>query len=161
MTGPPDFGGDQVAKWKWLEAAPWQDSRSPILARIATALRTAALGDIERYCHLALALARDGIRFQIDSERVGREDLGHPLEALFRGVDDCDAKSRLFVALCLLGGVPARMVPLWENGNLKHVYAAVLLNGKWYPAETTLSRARLGDSPRSVPKERDGKWKRT
>jgi transglutaminase-like putative cysteine protease len=158
---PPDFGGNQLAKWQWLEAAPLQDKRSPILGRIAASLRVAALGDIERYAHLALALARDGIRYQIDTERVGREDLGHPLEALFRGVDDCDAKSRLFVALCLLAGIPAKMMPLWENGNLKHVYAAVMINGKWYPAETTLSRARLGDMPRSVPKEKDGKWLRT
>lgn len=159
--GPPDFGGNQIAKWKWLQAAPRQDMRSPLLKRISAALMLAALGSKERYAYLALALARDGIRFQIDTDRVGREDLGDPLEALMRGVDDCDAKSRLFVALCLLAGIHAVMMPLWEKNNLKHVYAAVRLNGKWYPAETTLSRARLGDWPRNVPKESDGKWART
>jgi hypothetical protein len=53
------------------------------------------------------------------------------------------------------------MQPLWTGPRLSHVYARVLLDGEWQPVELTLARARLGDSPLSVPKEANGQWRRT
>lgn len=157
---PPVFQNDQQ-KWNWLQQAPFEDMKALPIRVIASALWTAALRRPVLFAHLAAAMARDGIKYQIDSERVGREDLGHPLEALYRGVDDCDSKSRLFVALCLSAGLKAEMQPLWRGSMLQHVYARVRLNGKWLPVELTLSRARIGDLPKDIPKEeRTGKWAR-
>jgi transglutaminase-like putative cysteine protease len=153
---PPNFNND-LEKWNWLKEAPHSDVKSRQIIIIARGLKQASFGSDTLYAHLALAIARDGIKYQIDTERVGREDLGHPINALFRGVDDCDAKSRLFVALCLAVNIPAHMEGVWNNGRLQHVYGRVYLNSKWYSAETTLSRARLGDNPMDVPREKSGK----
>lgn len=153
----PNFSND-LEKWKWLEEAPHSDIAAPGIRNIASHLWQACLKRPVLYAHLAAAMARDGIKYQIDTARVGHEDLGHPLEALYRGVDDCDSKSRLFVALCLAVGIPAKMQPLWRGSFLQHVYAAVYLNKKWFPVELTLSRARIGDTPERVPKEIAGKW---
>jgi transglutaminase-like putative cysteine protease len=123
------------------------------------------LGHRELVLHLIHAVARDGIRYQTDTARTGGEDIAgltraydHPLTAAWRGKDDCDAKARLFVALAIAAGYAARVAGLIEADVLTHVYPEVWRGGTWTPAETTLSRARLGDPPREVPKESSGRW---
>src|SRR5690606_35191080 len=110
------------------------------------------------YAKLALALARDGIRYLRDTARVGGEDIAgftrepsptDAIDALERLADDCDAKARLFCALCLAcpEQIPARMWPLWmgpPGEHLAHVAAECWL-GAWLHAEPTLARARLGE----------------
>lgn len=117
---------------------------------------------------LAHALARDCIRYESDIKQFGHEDIAgvtrapepnDAVDALIRGSDDCDAKARLFVALCLAKGFSAKLDPKWENGELKHVSAQVEYNGSWIPVETILTRARLGDRANDVPVEKKtGKW---
>jgi len=127
------------------------------------------------FLHLAHALARDGIRYRRDIERVGAEDIAgltrpenqnDPVDALLRGEDDCDAKARLFVAVCLAAGRPARMVDWWRrtaHGTemLAHVSAEAFLDRRWLPVELTLARARLGDRGNDVPREKDGSLRLT
>lgn len=171
-------------KWRRLERAPERDRKLPRIRRLALSIRSLvtvsippeAVGAVKRRhllaAHLCHCLARDAIRYQTDTRRVGAEHLGPPVDdpdgrdgerngALERGIDDCDAKARLFVALARECGLDARMVPEWKGDRLAHVYAAVRLDGRELPVETTLARARLGDAPRSIPKESDGKWKHT
>lgn len=159
---------DDRKKWEFLARAPERDARDPELVRIARFLWFAALGKPWPFAHLCAALARDGIRYERDVARTGGEDIAgftrgyrSPLEALRRGVDDCDAKARLFVALCRACRLRARMVPLWRGDELQHVSAEVFLDGEWQPVELTLARARVGDAPRDVPTEKDGTWLRT
>lgn len=160
MSGPT-FTDDR-AKWRFLEAVPREDATNAGIRYVAKTLWLAAFRRPRTFAVLAAALARDGIRYQLDTDRVGDEELGHPFEALWRGVDDCDAKSRLFCALCLAIGIPCKMVPGWRGERLQHVSAAVELDGKWEPVELTLARARIGDTPATVPREKaTGKWKRT
>lgn len=160
MTAP-EFRSD-LEKWHWLEGAPARDAQDVRLRYIARCLWLGALKRPTLFAQLALAIARDGIRYELDTARVGGEDLDHPFAALWRGVDDCDAKSRLFCALCIAAGLPARMVDHWRGGQLVHVNAAVRIGGRWLPAETTLSRARLGEVPADVPKEKEtGQWRQT
>lgn len=156
------------AKWEFLERAPARDARDPKLKRIAEFLWHAAEGRRLHFVKLCAALARDCIRYQIDTERTGGEDIAgftrsyrSPLEALRRGVDDCDAKARLFCALCLACRVPARMVPLWNGAELQHVSAECQPGAEWLPVELTLARARVGEQPGDVPTERNGTWLRT
>jgi transglutaminase-like putative cysteine protease len=159
-------------KWAFLSDAPANDARHPQIKALAGHLRAAAGGNPARFATLAHTVARDWIRQVIDTKRVGQEDIAgltrkptrdDAVDALRRGVDDCDAKARLFVALCLAAGVPARMVAWWNRDtepDLVHVSAEVLLKGKWEQVELTLSRARLGELGTNVPGEKkDGKWK--
>lgn len=166
--------GPDAEKWEFLAHAPERDAQDPELRRRAHALWIAA-GQVPRvFVALAAALCRDGIRFVRDTARVGSEDIagytrqprpGDATEALRRGVDDCDAKARCFVALCRAVGIKAKMMPLWrelpDGPMLQHVFAAVDLAGQWLPVELTLARARPGDWPTKVPKETSGKWLRT
>lgn len=159
-------------KWAFLRDAPANDARNPTLRMIAHHLFVAALENPWRFATLAQSVARDWIKQVTDTERVGREDIAgltripkpdDAIDALRRGRDDCDAKARLFVALCLAVGVPARMRDWWSKGDapdLTHVSAEVFLGKKWRPVELTLSRARLDELGTNVPGEKkDGKWK--
>lgn len=153
---------DDGDKFAFLEAVPWRDARDPRILAAARALRAVARGD-QSFAHLAHALARDCIRYQTDTARVGREHIrpGSVWEDYERGVDDCDAKARLFCAVCIAGSLPARVVPRWTGGRLSHVSAEVQIFGSWVPVELTVARARLGDVAEDVPVETEtGKWAR-
>ncbi len=180
-----DFRDDEE-KWEFLRTAPAVDAREPIVAELASLLWAAAtigraIGgkkdrDQENYCRLAMAFCRDVIRYESDTIRTGGEDIQHKGELsdiLRRGTDDCDGKARLFTALCLARGIPARMVDHWKddprapNGrDLYHVSSETDLPGAAKPVqvELTLYRARAGDNPsefpRSVPHEVSGHWSR-
>jgi len=179
-------------KWQFLKTAPVEDSRSPEIVRLSSHIRMIAQ---ETSClrwsiaALAHALAADCIPYMLDHQRVGREQIdgytdrqGSRIEALKRGCDDCDAKARLMVALCLASGVDARMAPIPDelsikNGEpLQHVYPEVYLpervvtrdgareswkQAQWLPWEVILARALPGEHPASVPKEAGGTWKNT
>jgi transglutaminase-like putative cysteine protease len=172
---------DELAKWEFLLGAPMRDAfgnentGNEQLRQIAKRLReVASLSAFPdwTFASLCLSLSRDGIRYETDTKRVGREQIDgytdpyvSPLEPYRRGTDDCDAKARLFVALCLAGGLQATMVPRWRGGRLVHVYGRVNVlspaehSPRWHTAETILRRARLGDVAEQVPKESDtGKW---
>jgi transglutaminase-like putative cysteine protease len=157
-------------KWSYLERAALQDARHPGIVRLAALCLELAAGNTQRALVMAHAVAGRGIRYQLDTARVGAEDIagftrpaaaGDPVDAWRRGVDDCDAKARLFVALATALGVRARLAPLWSGELLSHVYAEVDLGGAWVPVELTLARAMIGEFPRAVPKEADGKWLET
>src|SRR4030042_428979 len=154
----PDPG--ELAKWHFLAEAPERDARDTRVQTIAGALLGAALRNARVFLCLAHALARDGIRYERDIARVGSEDIAgltrpvapnDPIDALVRGRDDCDAKARLFVALCLPAGRPARMGGGGrQTGHgtqmLAHVSAEAFLDRGWLPVELTLARARLGET---------------
>lgn len=160
-------------KWAFLERAPAHDARDPGLQDVARSLWRVALcvgpSPHEPFARLAHAVARDCVRYETDTKRTGGEDIagftrrqGHALEALERGTDDCDAKARLFVALCLAAGLRARMVPRWEGETLRHVSAAVTINGRELAVETILARARLGETAEQVPTEKGThRWRYT
>lgn len=166
---------EEWRKWEFLEKVPAQDAQDGELQSIARCLRVVASASPFpdwTFASLCLSLARDGIQYQTDTERVGREQIDgftdpyvSPLVPYRRGWDDCDAKARFFVALCLASGLRAEMVGRWRGGKLAHVYGRVYVKSpaeplpRWHLAETILRRARLGDIAEQVPKESDtGKW---
>lgn len=165
----PDI--DSQHKWKLLQEMPLIDSRNPKLQRMADLIWHLAEQRPARFLKLAFAVAKDGVRYESDIKQFGHEDIAgvtrHPepndaTDAYDRGFDDCDAKARLFVALCLARGFEARLWPLWKEGELSHVAGEVKLNGKWIHAETILARAVLGEMHTDIPKEpKTGKWKVT
>jgi transglutaminase-like putative cysteine protease len=157
-------------KWQLLQEVTATDASNPKLKRMAELLWELSQNRPIRFLKLALAVARDGVTYESDIKQFGHEDIAgvtrapdpdDAIDAYNRGSDDCDAKARLFVALCLAAGFNARLWPLWKHGVLQHVAGEVLLDRKWIHAETILARAQLGEMHTDVPKERDGKWKMT
>ena len=156
-------------KWIFLRDAPARDAQSEEMRAYAqSVLKVAGIGPWPRwlFANLAHCIARDGIVYMSDIVRTGGEQIdgftdpqGSTLASLERGTDDCDAKARLFVALCLAVGLPARMVPRWRGSQLSHVSAEVYVQGplerasRWWPVETILDRARIGDVAESIPLE--------
>ena len=169
----PHAPADEM-KWKYLQSVPAIDATKAEIQELAAVLDSIAKRSHWRdwvFAQLALALVRDCILYQLDTDRVGREQidgLTDPRERadlpFVRGVDDCDGKARMFCALCLAGGVRAEMVAGWKDDRLGHVYARAWLAGphtgpRWWYAETILRRARLGEQSPKVPKEIEtGKW---
>lgn len=170
------------SKWSFLHDIPKSDRLNPKIRALANVLSLAANGSARRYAELAMTVARDWIRQQTDTDRVGGEDIAgltripgpdDAVEALERGTDDCDAKARLFVALCLAAGLRAEMIGYWRDRarvhkwrvsggapvpvgaeELFHVAASVDVGGgNLVPVELTLARARLGEWGEQVPLE--------
>lgn len=159
---------DDQHKWQLLQEVCITDSKNPKIIRMAEILWELSQSQPIRFFKLALAVARDGIEFESDIKQFGHEDIAgvtrppepdDAIDAYTRGHDDCDAKARLFVALCLAAGFNARLWPLWKHGVLQHVAAEVEFQGRWLHAETIVSRARLGEMHTDVPKEPNGQWK--
>jgi transglutaminase-like putative cysteine protease len=157
----------EARKWEFLRTAPQNDAHDPKLRAVATAFKAASLGNARWFALLAHCLVRDCVAYETDIDRTGHEDIAgltrapgpdDAVDALERGIDDCDAKARLFVALCLCAGLEAEMVGYEKDGDLVHVAARVKLGGQWLNVETTLVRARLGEGFPHVPKEANGKW---
>jgi transglutaminase-like putative cysteine protease len=166
----------EKTKWEFLRDAPARDALTPELRNVAQHLRAVAFVSPWKswaFASLAFSVANDLIVYVSDVDRVGREQIdgltdpqGSTLSSLERGTDDCDAKARIFVALCLAVGISAEMVPLWKGSRLQHVYGRVWVQGpydtaaRWYNAETILARAKLGDERQNVPPEPDtGSWR--
>lgn len=157
-----------VQKWELLQEVCIADSKNPKIIRMSELLWELSQSQPVRFFKLALATARDGIEYESDVKQFGHEDiagvtrppvLDDAIDAYTRGHDDCDAKARLFVALCLAAGFHARLWPLWKHGVLQHVAAEVEYGHKWLHAETILARAQLGEMHTHVPKEANGNWR--
>jgi transglutaminase-like putative cysteine protease len=167
VTYSPNIPDDE--KWKRLEKIPHDDAKNPKLKHLADLIWELSQERPIRFFKLALAVARDGIEYESDVKQFGHEDIAgitrpptpdDALDAYDRGHDDCDAKARLFVALCLAAGFNARLWPLWKHGVLQHVAGEVLWEGRWIHAETILARAQLGEMHTDVPGEKaTGKWR--
>lgn len=178
LGGPPSNAPDfEKTKWEFLKNAPFRDAKHPAIVKRARALREATEGSPwpgYAFVCLAHAMAKDAIVYQLDTDRVGREQIdgftdpqGAPDVPFTRGVDDCDGKARFFVSLCIASGIRAEMVDRWDldTGRLAHVYARVYVfapnttSPAWFSVETILRRARIGDVAEHVPKEPEtGKW---
>ncbi len=159
---------DDNQKWSLLQEVCITDSKNHKIVRMSELLWELSQSNPIRFFKLALATARDGIEYESDIKQFGHEDIAgvtrapepdDAIDAYTRGHDDCDAKARLFVALCLAAGFKAQLWPLWKHGALQHVAAEVEFQGKRYHAETILARARLGEMHTDVPKEPNGNWK--
>jgi transglutaminase-like putative cysteine protease len=157
-------------KWTYLSAVAMRDAEHPGIVRLASLCLELGAGDRRRALVLAHAVAGRGIRYRLDTDRVGAEDVAgftrpargdDPLDAWRRGVDDCDAKARLFVALALALGFRARLAAIWRQGVLAHVFAEVDRGSGWESVETTLARAVIGEAPTDVSKEGNGTWLET
>ncbi len=167
VTYSPEIPDDE--KWKLLSEIVHSDAKNPKLKHMAELIWELSQEQPIRFFKLALAVARDGIEYESDIKQFGHEDIAgitrapepdDAIEAYTRGHDDCDAKARLFVALCLAQGFNARLWPLRKHGVLQHVAGEVLWEGRWIHAETILARAQLGELHTEVPKEiRTGKWR--
>ncbi len=155
-----DFRSDEE-KWCYLRDAPELDRAERKVAELAILLWEAARRDVRAFAELAHAYARDVIRYMTDTEQFGEEDIapaGKLGDVIDRGVDDCDAKARLFVALARALRLKANMVPHWKGPVLAHVSAEIEIDGKMVPVELTLARARLGETPHDVPRDVTGHW---
>ncbi len=177
-------------KWVFLRDQPALDCQKQEVQALASNLWAVACASrFPRWAYVELAqcVARDLVRYVTDIERVGREQIDgftdppqSPLLPVERGLDDCDAKARLFVTLCLARNIPAEMVPrpslqaVAAGAQLSHVSARVLVSlptynrttkdlsedaPRWVPVETILARAKIAEQAENVPKEVEtGNW---
>jgi transglutaminase-like putative cysteine protease len=81
---------------------------------------------ILRFVQRTIEYVRDPATFDAKGRRHGIEVLESSAIVLLRGYGDCDAKARLFVALCLAAGIVAGISPVFtgETG-FPHVRAWV------------------------------------
>ena len=158
-----DVEPEEWRKWQDLQAAVRLDATDPATRWRAHRLWELVDGSRDRFVKMAMAMARDAVAYVSDVARTGGEDLAPPSEVWERGADDCDGKARLFCALLNAVRIPCRLEPLWKMGPagklwLAHVFASFQDGQQRVPVELTLARARIGDSPQTVPRETSGRW---
>lgn len=88
------------------------------------------------------------VQWSIDYVRdPGQEVLEDAATVLLRGYGDCDAKSRVFVALCLASGIAARGLPVRVDDGFPHIAAEVYIGGQWQKADPTILNSAIGQIP--------------
>ena len=142
------------AKAQYMAEAALRDARDP--AVISWAHQFMALppeqraAAILRFCQLGLRYQRDPAWHDQAGNRHGIEVLDSSAVLLFRGYGDCDAKTRLFLALCKACGVPARLDPVFRGAEgFPHVRAEVLdeTTGRWLIADPSIANSTIGHLP--------------
>ena len=142
------------AKAQYMAEAAERDARDPAVVswaqqfiRLPKEERAAA---ILRYCQLALRYERDPAWYDQAGNRHGIEVLDSSAVLLWRGYGDCDAKTRLFLALCKACGVAARLAPVFTGTDgFPHVRAEVLdeKTGRWLIADPSIVNSSIGHLP--------------
>lgn len=88
------------------------------------------------------------------ADPAGSEVFQDAIETLAYG-GDCEDLAVLFVALARSIGLQARVVWLDQQihgSALNHVFARVLVDGRWLDAECSIAGARLGEAPGTAAK---------
>ncbi len=158
-----------VEKAKWLDSAASLDMASKYVRDFAKRFQNvqpaeARAREIQRW-------VRDHIRYSPDYSLLK----GEPAEefadsgiVLRRGFDDCDGKARLFVCLCRLCGIEARIRPVFRKHPIDFVHVQAECRypgshsdprskeGGWILCELILAGAEIGDNPDDLPRDAAG-----
>ncbi|TKC93713.1 transglutaminase-like domain-containing protein [Polyangium fumosum] len=130
-----------AAKARYMKAGSRRDELLPEVQRWAAVFRRLPLADraaaILKFCQYAIDYVRDPRREVLEDCAV----------TLMRGFGDCDAKARLFVALCRACGVVARERPVRPEQDFPHILAEVYVNGQWLPVDPTILNSSIGRIP--------------
>lgn len=157
---------DPQSKAKYLDGIASLDTRLPQVRDCA--LRLAKQGGVNDRAALARRVhrfVRDSIRYVRD---VGGEEFADSGVILGRGFDDCDGKSRLFVALCRTLGLESRIRPVFSSPrDFVHVQGEVRWPGSereplaepggWMLAELILKDCDLGVDPDAMARDAQGR----
>lgn len=128
----------------YLQPSPYIESRDRRILDIAQQLQNQPGLPWERVEGI-YRWVREHVRYEFD------ETIRSCIEALDRGVGDCEEMSSLFIALCRASGVPARAV--WIPG---HTYPEFLLEDAkgeqhWYPCQVAGEAHDFGRMPEWRP----------
>ena len=130
-----------LAKARYMAEAGAADVLQHEVQRWAAVFNKLPLPDrpaaILRFCQYALDYVRDPKREVLEDSSV----------TLLRGYGDCDAKARVFVALCRACGVRARIYPVRPAEDFPHVLAEVMIGGQWCRADPTVLNSAINDIP--------------
>jgi transglutaminase-like putative cysteine protease len=148
------------AKAAYMARPTEDDASDPIVRDWARQFRRVPE---ERRAEAILRLCQDCLRYERDpawhdggGNRHGIELLDSSAVCLHRGYGDCDAKARLFVALCLACGLHAAIEPVFRGkAGFPHVRARVLVESReagapptWQVADPTIVNSGIGRLPR-------------
>ncbi len=130
-----------LAKAQYMKRASIADASLDAVLRWARVFRELPLDArapaILKFCQYALDYVRDPKREVLEDSTV----------TLTRGFGDCDAKSRVFIALCLACGIAARSFPVRPEADFPHVLAEVYWRGMWQRADPTILNSAIGRVP--------------
>ncbi len=88
------------------------------------------------------AYVQRNVRFTMEDNETFRS----PVMTINCAEGDCDDHALAVASLALAAGLKARLLPMGAGGEITHVVAQVLHEGKWHYLETTLA-ARYGEHP--------------
>jgi len=146
-------------KARYMAEAAEHDAEDPQVISWAEHFRRVPIEDraaaILRFVQKCIEYRRDPAWFDAQGNRHGVELLDSSAVGFFRGYGDCDLKARMFVALCLAAGVPAKIDPVFTgDSGFPHVRAQVCVDGTgetagstWKVADPTIVNSTIGHLP--------------
>lgn len=130
-----------LAKARFMAAGSVKDVELPEVKRWAAVFSQLPIQErpaaILKFCQYAIDYVRDPHREVLEDSAV----------TLLRGYGDCDAKARVFIALCRASGIPAREHPVRPDQDFPHIFADVFVNGQWQPVDPTILNSSIGRIP--------------
>jgi transglutaminase-like putative cysteine protease len=129
-----------------------RDATTKPTVRALAALVEATAPEHDRAAQVLALVHRVGYR----ADPPGAEVFQDADETLANG-GDCEDLAVLFVALSAMVGLRAQVVWLDQqiHGHaLNHVFARVMIDGRWIDAETSIAGATLGQSPGDAARRR-------
>lgn len=130
-----------LAKARYMALGSIEDVHLPEVQRWAAVFNRLPMGErpaaILKFCQYAIDYVRDPKREVLEDASV----------TLCRGFGDCDAKTRVFVALCRACGIRAREHPVRPDQDFPHIFAEVFLRGQWLPVDPTILNSSIGRIP--------------
>ncbi len=128
-------------KARYMVAGSIADLALPEVHRWAAVFRKLPIQErpaaILKFCQYAIDYVRDPRREVLEDSAV----------TLLRGYGDCDAKARVFVALCRASGIPAREYCVRPAEDFPHILAEVYVNGHWRRVDPTILNSSIGNIP--------------
>ena len=128
-------------KARYMANGSARDVYSPEVQRWAAVFNRVPMNDrpaaILKFCQYAIDYVRDPKREVLEDASV----------TLCRGFGDCDAKTRVFVALCRACGIRAREKPVRPDQDFPHIFAEVFFRGRWQPVDPTILNSSIGKIP--------------
>lgn len=141
-VGEVNFASN-LEKARFMKAGSIADLRLPEVQRWAAVFLRLPLNErpaaILRFCQYNIDYVRDPHREVLEDSAV----------TLLRGYGDCDAKARVFVALCRASGVVARELPIRPEYDFPHILAEVFVGGRWRRADPTILNSSIDRIPPS------------
>lgn len=138
---------DNPATFRFLLEIAKLDVTDPLARTVGLELFAKYPKDKAARARAVMAWVKSHVRYI----REPKETFQSPTYTIRTKAGDCDDHANLVHAIARNAGLPAKVMPLWRDGQVRHAVSQIEIDGAWTWAETTID-ARFGEHPQEAVK---------